>query len=213
MTAPFTLFHGVGACSRTQLILLEQAGADYELRVLRMHEGEHKTEEYLRLNPKGKVPLLVHEGRPLTENVAIATYLARLFPQAQLMPAVEDAWAWSQAVSWLSYVATGLHPTIGRARLPMKFADGEEAQASVKARGLADLYDLLKVADDRLRTQPWLAAGHFTAPDAYLFWATGRSVDCGVDLSRVPAVQAHHKRVAEMPATMRALDKEAKAAG
>lgn len=203
-----TLYHGPGACSRVPLILLEQAGARYELRILRLAAGDNKAGDFLRLNPKGKVPVLVQDGQALTDNVAIALYLAQLFPQARLLPAPQDAWAHAQAVSWLSWCASGLHPAIFRARMAARVVDGEAAQASVKAKALAELQSQLRVADERLRLQPWLAAPHFTAADAYLFWSAGRAGESGLDLSGLPALREHQARVAEMPAVVRALARE-----
>ncbi|TFZ01277.1 glutathione S-transferase family protein [Ramlibacter rhizophilus] len=203
-----TLHHAPGACSRTPLILLEQAGADYALRIVRLASGENHTEDFRRLNPRGKVPVLVHDGRVLSENVAIAGYLARLFPQARLMPAAQDAWEQAQALSWLSWVASGVHPLIFRARMAGRVVEGEGAQASVKARALEALGEQLRTADKHLAENEWLAASHWTAPDAYLFWATGRAADSGLSLSDLPHLRAHAERMAAQPAVQRAIARE-----
>src|SRR3954466_9541198 len=102
MTIDLTLYHSPGACSRVPLILLEAAGAAYDLQLVRLHQGENKKPDFQRLNPKGKVPVLAWRGQVLTENMAIACFLAQQFPGAGLMPPPQQPWEFAQALSWLS---------------------------------------------------------------------------------------------------------------
>jgi glutathione S-transferase len=64
---------------------------------------------YLALNPEGKVPTLLVDKRPLTEVAAILYYLAKRFPDAELLPR-DDIEADAQALSWMSFAASTLHP-------------------------------------------------------------------------------------------------------
>ena len=81
------LYYGPLTCALAPYITLTEAGAKFEVRPLNFRKDQHKSPEYLKLNPKHKVPLLVVDGRTLTENVAIQTFIARTFPRAKLMPA------------------------------------------------------------------------------------------------------------------------------
>lgn len=74
------------ACSLVPYILLTEAGAQFDLLPVNLAKRENTNPEYLRLNPKGKVPTLFIDGEPLTENVAIQIWIASPFPQAKLMP-------------------------------------------------------------------------------------------------------------------------------
>lgn len=207
-----TLFHSPGACSRTQLVLLEAAGAPYDLRIVRLPAGENRLPAFLAFNPKGKVPVLQDGGRVLTENVAIATWLGRRFPAAGFMPAIGDEVAHTQALSWLAFVASGLHPTIFRARMAARVAPGaEDAHAAIKAAAVADLQAQLQVAEDHLATRDWLVADRWTAPDVYLWWALGRGAEAGVDLAKLPRLAALKARLDAEPAVQRALQREAAA--
>ena len=83
------LYAAPGSCARVSCIALEEIGLPFEYRPVLFMKGEHKSPEYKKLNPKGKVPCLVIDGEALTENVAILSHLNQRFPDAHLLPAVE----------------------------------------------------------------------------------------------------------------------------
>ena len=92
--------------------LLEELGSPpHELNVLNMKKGEHKTPEYLAINPMGKVPAITHGGVPVTEVGAIAIYLADLFPDAQLAPAIGDT-ARGTYLRWIIFNHGAIEPAI-----------------------------------------------------------------------------------------------------
>ena len=103
-----TLYYGPGSSSMAPHIALHEIGEPFEARVLSLKGKQQREPGYLALNPEGKVPLLLIDGRPLTEVAAILYYLAMRFPQADLIPG--DLEGQAQAVSWMSYVASTLHP-------------------------------------------------------------------------------------------------------
>ena len=206
------LYHSPGACSRVPLILLAKAQADYELRIVRTAAGENRAPAFQQINPKGKVPVIVRNGEALTENVAIISYLAQQFPQARLLPNPLDGWGYGQALSWLAWGATTLQPLVGRIRSPQRIAEGGQAQASVKAMGLAELQRSLLLADQRLAGRQWLAADEWMAPDVYLFWVVTRGTENGIDLAKLPNVAAHFARLQQDAVVLRALEREAAAA-
>ena len=82
-----TLYFSPGACSLASHIGLEETGAPYEAKPILLAKQQQKTEAYLKINPRGKVPSLSVDGKVLVENTAILTYLARRFPEKKLMPA------------------------------------------------------------------------------------------------------------------------------
>lgn len=85
-----TLYYNPMSRGRIVHWMLEEIGAPYELKTLDWAKKEHKTPEYLKLNPMGKIPTLVHRGVVVTEAPAILAYLADAFPQAGLAPAVDS---------------------------------------------------------------------------------------------------------------------------
>jgi glutathione S-transferase len=82
-----TLYFSPGACSLASHIGLEETGAPYEAKPTLLAKQQQKTEAYLKINPRGKVPALSVDGKVLVENTAILTYLAKRFPEKKLMPA------------------------------------------------------------------------------------------------------------------------------
>src|SRR6267154_995603 len=105
------------ACSLVPVIALHEAGAEFELRVVDFRTGAHMSTEYLRINPKHKVPVLDIDGEPLTENVAILQWIARHYPDAQLLPAGEQEF---KALSVLAWCASGIHPHLTPNILPQR---------------------------------------------------------------------------------------------
>ena len=83
--------------------------APFEPKLIKLHKGEQHTPAYLALNPHGQVPLLVIDGKPLSQIMAIVGWLVREFPDAGLLPA--DPWARAQALSQLAWMNTTAHPT------------------------------------------------------------------------------------------------------
>ena len=90
-------------------IALHEIGVPFERRPVSFAKREHRAADFLALNPEGKVPTLLIDGRPLTEVAAILFYLAKHFPEAALLP-VGDIEAEAQAISWMSLIAATLHP-------------------------------------------------------------------------------------------------------
>ena len=82
-----TLYYAPGACSMASHIGLEETGAPYETRLVSFANSEQRSEAYLKINSRGRVPALSVDGAILVENTAILTYLAKKFPTAKLLPA------------------------------------------------------------------------------------------------------------------------------
>ena len=79
-------YYGPITCSVVTHMALTESGANFDVRLVNLRRGAHRSPEYLRMNPKHQVPVLVIDSEPLTENVAILLWIARHFPRAQLMP-------------------------------------------------------------------------------------------------------------------------------
>ena len=183
--APFT-------CAMAPWITLTEAGADFEVKRLNFAKQEHMSPEFMKLNPKHKVPLLSVDGKLLTENAAIHLWISQNFPDAGIMP--KDPWDLVQAVSLLSWCSGGIHPFLSRINNPAKVCATEGSADSVVEFARAGLAENLQVADDRL-------AGHdyffdsFTAPDAHFFWCCRRTTQFDIDLAPYKNVAAHFERM------------------
>jgi glutathione S-transferase len=124
------LYYSPIACSLVPYVTLTEAGADFEVRNINLRKGQQSSPDYLKLNPKHKVPVLMVDGQVLTENVAIQLWIARNFPEAKLLPT--DPWQELKAISIMSWCASGIHPFLARTNAPPKVCDVRGTEDSVK---------------------------------------------------------------------------------
>ena len=119
-----TLYYSPGACSSASHIGIEETGATYEIKPTLLAKGQQKTEAYLKINPRGKVPALRVDGKILTENTAMLTYLAKKFPAGADASRSRRRSPLHRTMAWLSNV---VHPSYQRSLRPERFAEGEAA--------------------------------------------------------------------------------------
>src|SRR5262245_38285653 len=104
-----TLYFAPGSSSMAVHIALHEIGAPFEAKPMSFKQNDMRKADFVKINPAGKVPTLLIDGRPLTEVSGILFYLARRFPEAQLLPQ-GDIEAEAHVVSWMSFIASTLHP-------------------------------------------------------------------------------------------------------
>src|SRR5215813_3272651 len=102
------LYYATGTCALATYMTLEEAGADYTTERLSFKANQQNSPEYLKVNPKGRVPSLVTDYGTLTETPAILAYIAQTFPKAKLAP-LDDAFAFAQVQSFISYLCSTVH--------------------------------------------------------------------------------------------------------
>jgi glutathione S-transferase len=186
------LYYAPNACSLVPYVTLTEAGAAFEVCPVNMRKGQNRSPEYLRLNPKHKVPVLVIDGEPLTENVAIQMWIARHFPAARLLPA--DPMQELHAISLLAWCASGIHPFLSRINSPPGVCDLPGSEESVRRLAAELLFENYQIAEDKLAGRDWFF-DHFTAVDAHFFWCFRRGRQFDLDLSRFTNCLAHFERM------------------
>lgn len=198
-----TLYHSPNTRSTGALILLEELGADFELHVLNMKSGEQRQAAYLAVNPMGKVPAIRHGDALVTEQGAVFIYLADLYPEAGLAPAIGDPLR-GPYLRWMVYYGSSFEPAlIDRA---MK---REPAPASTAPYG--DYDTMLKTLTDQLAAGPWLLGERFTAAD--VLWGTALGWTTRFKLvPELPVIVDYITRVGARPAVARARAKDAELA-
>jgi glutathione S-transferase len=200
-----TLYFAPDSCARVPLIALEEIGSPYSLEVVAFMKGQHKSPEYLALNPAGKVPLLVVDGVPLTENVAILTWLAERFPEAGLLPESEDGFARAGLISDLAYCASGLHPIVTRLRIPQFFCDTPDGSRRVFDMAEVAMRPNFELIDGRLADNRWWYGDRWSIVDAYINWVWFRVTGTQFDASAFPNLGRHDADMKKRPAVKRAL--------
>lgn len=203
------IFYAPGSCSRATLIALEHAGVAYTPRLIAFMKGDNRQPDFLALNPKGKVPLLLIDGKPLTETVAIMHWLAETFPEAKLLPRPAAAYDRAKIMSDLAWASSALHALIARLRFPIMFTPMAEAHPSLREGAANALADAFRLIDARLADRDWWH-GEWSAQDAYLYWVWTRAADAGFTFDNYPHFAAHKRRMDERPSTRAALAIEAK---
>ena len=196
------LYYGPIACSLVPYVTLTEANAEFEVRTVNLRKQQQNMPEYLKLNPKHKVPVLVVDGRILTENVAINTWVARTFPDAKLLPA--DPWQELQAISLMAWCASGIHPFLTRINSPVKVSDIAGSEDGVRRLAREQLVENYKIADDLLAGREYFF-DRFTAVDAHFFWAFRRGTQLVPDLPTFPNCSAHFERMQGRPSVQKVL--------
>ena len=201
------LYYAPTTCALAPYISLTEAEATFEVMPINMRKGQNKSPEYMALNPKHKVPLLMVDGAPLTESVAIQVWIARTYPGAKLLPS--DPWQELKAISMLAWCSGGIHPYLSRINGPAKVCDQEGTEESVRRLAAATIYECFAMAEDWLSGRDYFF-DDFTAPDAHFFWCYRRARQFELDLAVFTNCAAHFQRMAGRASVQKLLALEKK---
>ena len=173
------LYYSPGACSLASHIALEEVGLPYETQRINTAAGEQRSEAYLRINPRGRVPTLVVDDEVLTENVGIMTYVAGGHPEAGIWP--KRTWDQAKLVSTLAWLSNTVHPAYAHLFRAERYVDDAAAQEAVKAKARTMYEGYLKEIDGLLDGHKWSIANQYTVADGYLVvfyrWANRQKMD------------------------------------
>ncbi|NOG73456.1 glutathione S-transferase family protein [Roseicella sp. DB1501] len=163
-----TLYLAPGSSSMAPHIALREVDARFEIRALSFARRENRSPDYLAINPEGKVPTLLVEGRPLTEVAGILFYLAKRFPAARLLPEA-DVEAEAQVVAWMSFLAATVHPA--------------------RRQGIEVARAVYRRVERRLDGRAWAVGGGMSIADIHLcqlFWKFRAKSGAAFSLERNP---------------------------
>ncbi len=205
------LFFSPGSCPRVSLIALEETGAPFETHLIAFMAGDHRKPEFLARNPSGKVPVLLVDGQPIVQTVAILGFLDEIFPEAVLFPQRETPLDRARFLGDLVSFSADLHPIVTRIAYSQILIDHAEGAAALRAKAHEMMAFQLNRLEARLEHQPWLAGQQWSVLDAYLNWVWFRITGAGFDPVPFPRVAAHYARTLERPSVKRALAREAEA--
>lgn len=182
-----TLYFAPGSSSMAPHIALHEIGIPFEAVAVSFARNETRKPDFLAVNPEGKVPTLLVDGRPLSEVAAILYYLARAHPEARLAP-FGDPEAEAHVISWMSFIASTVHPA--------------------RRQGLEHAMGIYQLADERLGEREW-ALGDFSIADIHLFrlfWRFAASLN--PPPGAFPRLRAHHDRMMARPAVIKTIEVE-----
>ena len=185
-----TLYFSPGASSMAPHIALHEVGAPFEGKPVSLARKETHTPEFLAVNPEGKVPTMLIDGRVLTEVAGILFYLAKRFPAAGLLPD-GDIEAEGRVVSWMSFIASSIHPA--------------------RRQGVEHARAIYALADKRLGKNDWAVGGRYSIADIHLFrlyWRFRNSLNPAP--GEFPNIEAHYTRMMARPAVKKTIEVESK---
>lgn len=204
------LYYGPGACSLASHIVLEETGLPYEAQKMNLAEGDQRKPEYLKLNPRGRVPTVVVNDEVITENVGILTYFGGGYPEFGLWP--KKTWDQAKLVSSMAWISNTVHPSYTRLFRPERFVEDEAAKEAVKEKARKDFWGYLQEIDELLKGKKWCFDNHYTVIDPYLLvfyrWANRQKMpvkelkNYTALVDRVLSRAAVHKVMAEEGITM-----------
>jgi len=203
-----TLYFAAGSCTLPALVGLEEAGAAYEAVRLVLSDGDQRRPEYLAVNPRGRVPALVVDGVVITENAAVLTTLAHLFPAARLLPQGDPVQV-GRAHELLAWFASSVHVSFAQVGRPERYTRDAGAWPALKVGGRENMLAAYAEIEARLADgRPWLLGDAFSLADPYalVFHRWAQRLD--VDMAGFPAYSAHAARLQARPSVQRALAQE-----
>jgi glutathione S-transferase len=203
MNRHVTLFHAPNSRSAGARVLLEELGADYDLHVLNFKKNEQREPAYLAINPMGKVPAVRHGDALVTEQAAVYMYLADLYLDAGLAPALDDPLR-GPYLRWMVYYGSSFEPAVIDKALKR-----EPAPLSMCPYG--DYDTMLATLTQQLRAGPYLLGERFTAAD--VLWGTALGWTTSFKLvPALPEIAEYITRVTSRPAARRAAAADAELA-
>jgi glutathione S-transferase len=203
------LYYAPGACSLAPHIALEETGERYELSRVDLSSGQQNSPEFLRVNPKARVPALTDGDWVLTEVPAILRFIAARHPSAAL-------WPWepreeARCAEWLNWLSSTIQPAFGHVLRGSRYASDPRAAEDVAATGKKTARELWQAVEEKIGEGPWALGERYSVADALLvvYWHWGRGRVLGFDMPRdFPYWTAHANRLTRRPAVQRVFASE-----
>jgi len=201
-----TLYYTPGTCALASHLALEFAGAPYEAVRVDFKQQQQRSPEYLRVNPKGRVPALVTDRGVLTETPALLQYIAQSFPTAGLAP-LDDAFALARMNEFNNYLCSTVHINHAHKGRGYRWVDAEDTASieAMKKKVPQTMADSFALIEEKMLQGPWVLGERMSTSDLYLFtiarWLEGDSVD----VKRFPKVAGHRARLEAAPQVQKVL--------
>jgi len=205
-----TLFYSPRACSLACHIALEESGLPFKAEAVKIREGEHKSEAYLRVNPWGKIPALLVDGEVLTEAHAILSYIADTASADKNLIPRNNPLLRAHAHEWMNFLSGSVHIAFRPLFRPYYLINDESMYPNLREVGVPIFKQTLLEVDKRLSGKTWALGDNYSVVDPYLFvfymWSQRADV---IEFSPpLPAWKGLWERIYERPATQRALATE-----
>lgn len=182
-------------------------GADYETVRVDFATNAQRKPEYLAINPKGRVPALVTDRGVLTETPAILLFICQSYPKARLAP-LDDVFALAQVQAFNSYLCSTLHVAHAHRMRGYRWADDPAAIAEMKRKAPQAVSECFALVEHEMFKGPWVMGDTYSICDMYLFTLAQWLEADGIDLTKIPNVVDHRRRMSELPAVRKVVAAE-----
>ena len=201
-------YYAQHTCALASHIALEEANATFTLKRVDFASKEQQQTEYLKINPKGRVPALITPQGILTETPAMLIYIAQMYPQSKLAP-LDDPFALAELQAINSYLCSSLHVAHAHRMRGHRWTDNPAAISAMKKFVPVSVSACFEYIEEHVIQEPWIMGEQFSVADAYLFTIAQWMEGDGVDPSQFPKVAAHRQRVLERASVKKAIFEEA----
>jgi glutathione S-transferase/GST-like protein len=165
----YKLYWAQGSGAMAPQALFEEIGAEYEKIIIDFDKEEHKSDEFLAVNPMGQIPALVlPDGTLMTETAAMLVQIVDRHPEAKLAPPAGSAER-AHFLRWLFFLASNVYPAVLRLYYSERYSTDPSAAEGIKAAAGTDLDDQFKILEDALDPGPYLLGEAFSAVDILLW--------------------------------------------
>jgi glutathione S-transferase len=202
-----TLYYAPHTCALASHIALEEAGASYETVRLSFRTDDQNKPDYLKINPKARVPSLVTDRGIITETPALLIYIAQTFPAAKLAP-LDDPYRLAKVQAFNSYLCSTVHVAHAHRMRGYRWADDPAAHEAMKKKVPQSVGECFTLIEREMLQGPYVMGDTYTICDPYLYTLAQWLGADGVDIDTLPKVRAHFERVGARPAVKRALADE-----
>ena len=205
----YKLYYYPGNANLAPHMLLEEIGAPYELALIDRTKNLHKADEYLKLNPSGRIPVLIDRDLVLFETAAICLHLVDRHPDAKMAPPIGTS-ARAQFYKWLVYLTNTLQAELIIYFYPDRLT-GDQAMADVvRTHAEERIGGMLEILEAELERSggPWLLGKQYTAADPYLMMLCRWTRGFGKPARTYPQLGAFLEAMAGRPAVQRAFEQE-----
>lgn len=189
---------------------LEEAGIEYEYQLVDLKQGAHRQPAFLRVNPGGKVPVLVDGSLVLTESAAICTYIGEKYPLSGLVPLLSNLAERAQYFQWCFFAMSELEAPLWAMAKHTRLLPGEYRVPTIANTCLWEFQRACHVLEQHIKGREYAVGESFTAADILLGGTLNWALKQDIALES-PTLQAYADRLNVRPALLKARAREAQA--
>lgn len=201
----YTLYYLPGTCSLAIHVALNEVGAEFKTISVAVADGQPRPAEFLKINPRGNVPVLEKDGFTQREGAAILISLLDEH-KSPLLPFAGNARA--AALEWLMFANASMHPAYARCFFQHKNLGAAAAENPLYAPAIAQVQKCWDDVEQQLSTQPYVCGDACTVADILLAVIANWSPMLKKPINFGPNTKALFNRVIARPAYLKAMEAE-----